>query len=133
MSDSDVIAAIKSRGMDVCGRFGDDQLNRIMAEPAKRQRSLLPVTMATLITIMTVTESKAQLREREHTIMAIPTAKDSVQQRQLPEVVVTGFTPVTPRTFTTGVVCVIEGCTLKKIDYDPMYFSGRKLNKRKRR
>lgn len=80
------------------------------------------VDTASLVSVASTIDSTS-LRD-----VALPVDSASPEIRQLPEIVVTGECKPIDRTMVMGSVSVIEGITIfAKIDYDPVYYSGRHL------
>lgn len=134
MSDIELLAVIKNGGGELCGRFEETQLNRLLKEPAKRNSRLLPVALASAIMAITFTESNAQTRPREQVAMGQYPEKDSsLVKCQLPEVVVTAYELKRTRSLVTGVVMIVPATTITKVNYDPTYYSGKSIKIRKKK
>lgn len=130
MSDIELLAVLKNSRGELCGRFNNTRLNRLLTEPANRHSRLLPVAVASAIMAITFTESTAQVRKLEQVAMAQFPAKDSSQvQCQLPEVVVHD-SEIPPRSFTVGSLAVVK---VEKSGFDPMYYSGKSVKARKKK
>jgi hypothetical protein len=126
MSDIEVLAVIKNSRGELCGRFYNTQLNRLLTEPASKHSKLLPVAVASAIMAITFTEGTAQVRKLEQAAMAQFPVK---VQCQLPEVIVRG-SEMPPRRFTVGSLTVVK---IEKSGFDPMYYSGKSIKARKKK
>lgn len=151
LSDAAIFAVINNSKGAVCGRFSDDQLQRQItgATPVRNQFVPAMVITAGLAVGMSTTVHAEKNISEQHmetgsmpassagsvsladtaslTGAALPVDTASPEIRHLPEIVVTSAYKPVRRTMTTGAVCVIEGTFFAKVDYDPVYYSGKHL------
>ncbi|MBC9933849.1 hypothetical protein [Chitinophaga qingshengii] len=98
MTDAEIFAVINNSHREVCGRFQDHQLNRLIQPPASPRKTFLPALLLTAGLITGIANySYAEARGFEKVEMALSSVpKDTVQQQpmkqyDLPEVQVTAY------------------------------------------
>jgi hypothetical protein len=133
LSDAEMLAVIANSKGNVCGRFADDQLNRHIAAAAPVHHPFVPamlITAGLAVSIVTAGHAETRGLERmEMSVSPVPAADTTLQEmRNLPEVVVNGYTPISCRRYTAGAVTTITTTQIiAKNDYDALYYSGKRL------
>jgi len=151
LSDAAIFAVIANSNGTVCGRFSDDQLQREISGAMPVRHHFMPamaITAGLAVGMATATHAEknssstvlemqpmpgssvgsASLEDTASlAVAASPADSVSPEIRHLPEVVVTGASLPVTRTMLMGTTCVSEVSFFTKVDYDPVYYSGRHL------
>jgi len=133
LSDAEMLAVIANSKGNVCGRFADDQLNRHITAAAPVHHPFVPAMLITAgLAVSMVTAGHAETRglERmEMSVFPVAAADTTLQEmRNLPEVVVNGYTPIICRRYTVGAVSTTSVQVItREFDYDALYYSGKHL------
>lgn len=97
MTDAEIFAVTNNSQREVCGRFQDDQLNRLIQPPASPRKTFLPALLLTAGLITGIANySYAEARgfeEEEMALTPVPedTVKKTMETHELPEIVVVSF------------------------------------------
>lgn len=142
MTDAEIFAVINNSRGKVCGRFQDNQLNRLINPPASPRKNFLPALVLTAGLITGIANhSYAEARGLEEVEMQLaPVPEDTVTQPMktynLPELVVVATGTIIRCNFTTGAVAIIRsqdltnntslsgkvgGVMLRQAIVDPVY------------
>jgi hypothetical protein len=150
LTDAEIFAVIRNSKGSICGHFKEDQLGRCIPEPVAPRSQLLPVVLITAGLTVGLAErgfSEARNLERmeidatqgvyksvdiipDTTLEATVPADTAIAPEavvQLPELIVPGYAVRRTVTF-TGTLCVTTVSGERSYrDYEPMYYSGRRL------
>lgn len=113
MTDAEIFAVISNSRGNVCGRFQDHQLNRLINPPVSPRKNFLPALLLTAGLITGIANhGYAEARELEQVEMLLaPVPEDTVSKPMktynLPAIEVVAIPPIICRT-TTGAVAVVE-------------------------
>ncbi|HEY9261766.1 hypothetical protein [Chitinophaga sp.] len=152
LSDAAIVAVINNSKGPVCGRFSDDQLDRKILSAVPARNRFVPAMVLTaglaagvattvqaeknisapIVQTERVPASSAGSTLLKDTTSSVGAASlpdtTSSEIRSLPEVVITGACQHAYRNMVVGTVSIVERKTIfEKIDYDPVYYSGRHL------